>query len=269
MPEDLFQRPAARSLAVARLTELMARRPPARNPLQSLVAASLATPFWRGLVGARASRIETLPALRRALGDPETILCLGNGPSCEDPALASYRHDCLFRVNHRWLARGNHCDPQMVFTGQKRTLFAIRNLPIFAFQTARAEALLVTHQIFNPLCRRMRFVTLERLGVLGPGDWDGVRPTNGATMVATAVALRPKCIIIAGVDLFEDPAGAYPGDDGTANDYVVVHERQIEIDFILNALNSYRGELVILSKPLLAKWQSSDAKAVQRARAIG
>jgi len=222
----------------------------------------------RVISGANAGTLDELSAkmarvreLRDALGRPQTILCLGNGPSSEDPALAGHADACLFRVNHRWLARGLYSRPQMVFTGQKRTLFEVRSKPIFAFQTCRAEALLVTHQIFNPLCRFMRFVTLERLGILTGPDWDGVRPTNGATMLATAVALNPPRIVIAGIDLFADPAGAYPGDAQTSNDYVVVHERSIEIDFILKTLKSYGGELLILGKPLAEKWAAAQLAA--------
>lgn len=242
------------SPALRRLNFLMARRPPARNPLQTIIAGWLDNPTGRRILSARAERIETLDDLSATLRQPQTILCLGNGPSSEDPALAQEVHDCLFRVNHRWLERGLYADPQVVFTGQKRTLFTLRGKPIFAFQTRRAEALLVTHQIFNPFCRHMRFVTLERLDILGGLDWDGVRPTNGATMLAVAVALKPKRLVISGIDLFEDPAGAYPGDTETPNDYVVVHERTSELDFILETLEKYRGELVILSKPLAEKW---------------
>jgi hypothetical protein len=237
-----------------RLNLLMARRPPARSSLQEMIMGGFDHPVWRRFLGARAQRIETLDELRAALGHPQAILCLGNGPSSEDSAIAREAHDCLFRVNHRWLERKVYCDPRMVFTGQKRTLFTLQSKPIFAFQTRRAEAHLVTHQIFNPLCRRMRFVTLERIGALRDLDWDGVRPTNGATMLAVAVALKPKRLIIAGIDLFEDPAGPYPGDDKTPNEYVVVHERDMETEFILETLQDYRGELVIIGGVLEKKW---------------
>ncbi|QIG49095.1 hypothetical protein G5V57_16030 [Nordella sp. HKS 07] len=247
---------APQSPALNRINFLMARRPPARNPLQTLIAGWLDNSTGRRILGLRAERIETLTDLKATLNQPQTILCLGNGPSSEDPALAQHPYDCLFRVNHRWATRGLYADPQVVFTGQKRTLFALRSKPIFAFQTRRAEALLVTHQIFNPFCRHMRFVTLERLDILGGLDWDGVRPTNGATMLAAAVALAPKRLVISGIDLFEDPAGAYPGDTATPNDYVVVHERTSELDFILETLEKYEGELVILSKPLAEKWEA-------------
>lgn len=249
------ERLAAPKAALEPLNALMARRPPNRRPLQRLISAGFDRPMWRRILALRARRLDSLDELRAALGHPQTILCLGNGPSSEDPSLAEVKFDSLFRVNHRWLDRGLLCRPDMVFTGQKRTLFTVRG-PIFAFQTRRAEGQLVTHQIFNPLCGRMRFVTLERLAILPDLDWDGIRPTNGATMLATAVALKPRRLIIAGIDLFADPAGAYPGDDQTPNAYVPVHEPGLEADFILATLAAYDGELVILGKVLAERWNA-------------
>ena len=242
------------------LAGLLARRPPLRRPLQSLVQRGLDHPWWSRLLGLRARRIATLDELRAALGKPDTILCLGNGPSSEHPALAAHAYDALFRVNHRWLERGLYCDAGLVFTGQKRTLFTVKN-SMFAFQTRRAEAQLVTHQVFNPLCSRMRFVTLQNLNVLPGLDWDGIRPTNGATMLATAVALKPRRIVIAGIDLFADPAGSYPGDAATPNAYVPVHERSLERDFILEVLEKFDGELVIIGQALADLW--NERKAVR------
>ena len=43
-------------------------------------------------------------ALNDRLGRPTTILCLGNGPSSEDPRIPP-EHDCLFRVNWVWRKR--------------------------------------------------------------------------------------------------------------------------------------------------------------------
>jgi len=242
--------PAARFPVIA---GLLARRPPLRRPIQALMAKALESPFWRRIVTLRAIGIGTLDELRARLKHPQTILCLGNGPSSEDPALTTESFDTLFRVNYRWLDRGFLTRPQVVFTGQKRTLFTLKDT-IFAFQTRRAEAQLVAHQALNPFCGRMRFVTLQRLGILGQLDWDGVRPTNGATMVATAVALKPRKIIIAGIDLFEDPAGTYPGDSRTPNAYVPVHDRSLEIDFILGELAKFEGEIVIHGQALAQRW---------------
>jgi hypothetical protein len=245
---------AVTSATMTAFRELAARRPPVRRPLQRLVAGSMQRPALRKLLGWRARRLESIEALRLELGSPRTIMCLGNGPSCEDPALDDLPYDSLFRVNYRWISRGRFTKADMVFTGQKRTLFSVHPR-FFAFQTRRAEAQLVTHQIFNPLCRQMNYVTLERLGVLGGGDWDAVRPTNGATMIAAAVALRPKRLIIAGIDLFEDPAGAYPGDIATPNAYVPVHDPGIELNFILDTLARFEGEIIIIGDVLQGKWE--------------
>jgi hypothetical protein len=238
------------SLAVLR--RLAARRPPIRRPLQRLVLAAMENPRFGHVIAMRARRLDSLQAFRRELGAPQTIMCLGNGPSCEDPLLDRHACDALFRVNYRWRGRGKFTAADVVFTGQKRTLFSVRPR-IFAFQTRRAEGQLVTHHVFNPLCRRMMYVTLERLGIV-EGDWDAIRPTNGATMIAAAIALEPRKLVIGGIDLFEDPAGAYPGDSATPNAYVPVHDPQLELRFILETLAKFKGELIIVGDVLKAKW---------------
>ena len=256
--EDRIAAPSSRdrpsSQSWARLQHLAARRPPVRSALQRLVLKGLDSPFWRRLIEQRAKRLDSIDQLHQALGGPQTILCLGNGPSCEDPALEQYAYDSLFRVNYRWRSRGKFTRADVVFTGQKRTLFSVHPR-LFAFQTRRAEVQLVTHQIFNPLCRRMTYVTLECLGVLEGEGWDLIRPTNGATMIATAVALRPRTLIIGGIDLFEDPAGAYPGDRATPNAYVAVHDAQAELQFVLATLRRFEGELIIVGDVLKHKWR--------------
>jgi hypothetical protein len=239
----------AGSAIVNALSPLIGRRPPVRRPLQRIVLWALGRPTLRALLRFRVQRIESLEAFRDALGDPQTIMCLGNGPSSETPALADMAHDCLFRVNHRWHVRGFLSKPDVVFAGQKRTLFTLKG-PIFAFQTRTTEGHLVTHQIFNPFCGRMRYVTLERLGIVTPRDEGGVRPSNGATMLAAAVALQPAKLIVAGIDLFQHPEGSYPGDRETPNAYVPAHDRDHEIRLILDVLGSYRGELVIVGEVL-------------------
>ena len=57
------------------------------------------------------------------------------------------------------------------------------------------------------------------------------------------------------------PAFSRSVDAQTSNDYVVVHERSIEIVFILKTLKSYRGELTILGKPLAEKWAAAQLAA--------
>jgi hypothetical protein len=80
-------------------------------------------------------------------------------------------------------------------------------------------------------------------------------------MLATAVALRPSRIIIAGIDLFADPAGPYPGDASTPNAYVPVHERSLERDFILASLEKFEGELTIIGRALAELWERWKARA--------
>jgi hypothetical protein len=52
--------------------------------------------------------------------------------------------------------------------------------------------------------------------------------TNGAAMLATAVALRPKRLIVVGVDLCSHPGGAYPDALDGQNDYAPAHEAGVE-----------------------------------------
>ena len=54
--------------------------------------------------------------LRSRLGEPKTLLCLGNGPSSEGSGLDRVGFDCLFRVNWIWNDRSVHRDPNVVFT---------------------------------------------------------------------------------------------------------------------------------------------------------
>ena len=76
----------------------------------------LVAPLVGRLLRAKYRRLESLQSLKQALGEPRRILCLGNGPSSEDPALTAVHYDALFRVNHSWLERKRHADPDMVFS---------------------------------------------------------------------------------------------------------------------------------------------------------
>ena len=60
-------------------------------------------------------------------------------------------------------------------------------------------------------------------------------------MVATAAALEPTRLVIAGMDLFQHPAGAYPGDPTTPNDYLLMHDRETELAIVDEALRRFRG----------------------------
>jgi len=198
----------------------------------------------------RGRRIDSWDELRERLGKPDTILCLGNGPSSEDPSLGNRRFDCLFRVNWRWRDRGLLTAPRMVFVGDPRTPNRISNA-ILAFRVEEEANYVLVRQWLSLKIPRFRYLVFDRLSrVLPDASWRA-RPTNGAIMVAAAVALRPRRIIVGGIDLYQHPAGRYPGDKSTLDGYVRVHEREVEIAVIREALERFEGEVEILS-PILA-----------------
>ena len=203
----------------------------------------------RALARRRFERLQDLAALREALGHPEVIWALGNGPSSEDPTLASAAYDSLFRVNHSWKARGFLSQPEVVFTGLRGTVAAVPGNTLLIFQREADFEALLPRCAFLP--GRRCFMTAEQLGLFP--DTGGVfRPTNGAIMIAVAVALAPKRLRIAGMDLFAHPAGAYPGDEATPNAYTVAHDRQDELSFLVTQLAHYEGTLETTSPVLKA-----------------
>jgi len=214
---------------------------------------------WRGLLAWRLVRYDDLGALRTALRSPQTIMCLGNGPSSEDPALDAIGYDALFRVNHGWQQRGRFTAPDVVFTGGKPSMRAVGSA-IFGFQTPDAAASFAALRTFNPLFHRSRFFDAHDLApILHTFDWGSLRPTNGAVMLAVAVALQPTRLIIAGIDLFRHQAGSYPGDITTPNAYSPGHSLESELAFLLVLLDGYTGELVIVSDALRAEWEAHRA----------
>lgn len=228
---------------------------PIRRRLEQLALKCMAQPRLRRLLAAKVERIDTVAELRETLGNPGTILCLGNGPSSEDPEVATVEYDCLFRVNHVWLDRGFLTAPDMVFTGSKATLALVKGA-IFGLQSIKSEARLLVTRFLLPHFPRVRYAVIERFGLyLNEPRWQGIRPTNGAAMLATAVALQPPRLVISGIDLFSHPAGTYPGDTATPNAYSPGHEAESELALLLAALSLYQGELIILSSALRERWE--------------
>lgn len=236
--------------ALAAVGELVVRerprptRPPRR--LRGRLAASRPGAAWIR----RASRpIRDFETLRERLGRPRTILCLGNGPSAEDPALRGLAYDALFRVNWRWRTRGFLTAPDVVFTGDPD---ALQQVPgrIYGFRTLEDEHNALRRAMLRWPPRRVTYFSYASTdGFLNQADY-GARPSNGAVMLATAVALRPERLVIAGVDLFSHPDGAYPGDPDTPNAYLPVHDRDAEVRIIARALASYSGETLVFGEAL-------------------
>jgi len=196
-------------------------------------------------------RLDSFDELRERLGCPRTLLCLGNGPSSEHPELRRVRFDALFRVNWRWLERGWLTHPDVVFTGDRTTLARVGSSCFFGFRTIDEEIRVFRRRFLRPRRRPLlRYFTYERLpGFLNERRW-GARPTNGAVMLATAVELQPARLVIAGIDLFADPAGSYPGGSDVPNAYVPVHDRESELVIIQTALHRFRGEVEIFGDVL-------------------
>lgn len=199
------------------------------------------------LLGLRSRRLEDFSAVQHRLGQPDTILCLGNGPSSEDPCLDHITYDCLFRVNWRWVERGRFDRPNVVFTGDRESL---RRCPptLFGFRTIDEELSVLAHTWFDRRRRRVEYFTAERLPLWLNRDW-GARPTNGAVMVAVAAALQPRRLVIAGIDLFGHAGGRYPG-EAAGNRYAPMHDRDVELAILREALARYSGDVCIISPVL-------------------
>ena len=187
--------------------------------------------FVRLAAGAPIASVEELS---HRLGAPQSILCLGNGPSSESREVAAVTADRLFRVNWIWRPRGVLAEPDMVFTADP-DLPPRRTPPIVAVPSRAAGLpILARHCLFlRPPHAGYVFCDelLEALGAEG-----GAAPTNGAIMIAMAAALRPERLVIAGMDLYEHPAGRYPGDEVAADGYARQHSRNADIALIRAAL---------------------------------
>ncbi|WP_299399139.1 hypothetical protein [Pelagibius sp.] len=241
---------------------------PLRRRLEQAALRGMENPRFRAWLAAKVERLDTLDRLRERLGNPETILCLGNGPSSEAPEVGQVRFDSLFRVNHVWHTRGFLTAPDMVFTGAKATLAAIR-APIFGLQSIKSEGRLLVTRFLRPGRGRTSYATIERFDLyLSEPRWQGIRPTNGAAMLATAVALKPARLVISGIDLFSHPDGTYPGDSKTPNAYSPGHDADSELALLLEALDLYEGELVILSPALKARWEEHCAARLDAEEAL-
>jgi hypothetical protein len=236
------------------LKPLRQERSPLAAPARALAGMTRSAKN-RPMIDWRFRRFATLADLKRRLGHPATILCLGNGPSSEDPALAAIAHDALFRVNHSWQARQRFSRPQVVFTGGRPTMRAVAGA-IFGLQSLEAEVRLASARGLNPMVGATEFFNVNDLtDSIRRFDWGHLRPTNGASMLAAAVALSPQRLVIAGIDLFQHPDGSYPWAASGPNAYSPGHSRETELEFILGLLSQYEGEVMIVGDILARAWQ--------------
>lgn len=251
--------PATDGPCVCRIRAALDDLLPESPPLPP-VAQDWKIPTWRDRAGTsrtwgmlsrplQRGRIDGWEELAVCLGHPRTILCLGNGPSSEDPRLGTLEHDCLFRVNWRWKDRGFLVRPQVVFVGHPDTIRQVDG-PVFGFWNRSHEQGMLLRHLLVRGPRPVRHFTMERISSLfRDRDWPA-RPTNGALMIAAAAALEPRRLVVAGVDLYRHPDGRYPGELLAANAYARAHSCSTDVDIIRAALAGFRGELIVLGDPL-------------------
>lgn len=185
--------------------------------------------------------------LRSRLGEPETILCLGNGPSSEADGIEDARFDCLFRVNWIWNERRIHRQPDVVFTAD---FDAPTAAPIICFPTREDANRILASYVRRRVGARTAYLVFPELSSFAKGRTWSHRPTNGALMVAAAVLLQPSRLIIAGIDLYRHPDGKYPGAPNEPNRYDDIHHRDVDLDVIRAALDQFSGNATILSEQL-------------------
>jgi hypothetical protein len=224
------------------IDRLPARVPPAGGAWAALAMAALP------LVGAR--RFASLGALRQALGAPETILCLGNGPTSEDAALAAHADATLFRVNWTWHALGRMTRPDAVFTADP-DLPPEGSKAILVFPRAAGGREVLAQYLLAMRPPRAGYLFADELLPPVADLARSVAPTNGALMIAVAAALKPRRLAIAGMDLYRHPDGRYPGSDAL-DGYARGHSAECDLAVIGQALAGFSGEVEILSPNLAA-----------------
>ena len=193
-------------------------------------------------------RIASVAALKACLGAGETILCLGNGPSSEDPRLLAYPDARVFRVNWIWLARGFLAVPDVVFTGDADVV-TLAEPPVVIFPTEAIGAPVLAG--YAAASQRVAgYAFLDRFQPALADFTAAQYPTNGALMVAVAAALGPRRLVIAGIDLYRHPQGKYAGPADNDAGYTAEHSADIDLAAIKRALEGFAGEVVILSENL-------------------
>lgn len=225
--------------ALSRLPEKLVQ-PPRRSPW--------AEPLVRLTAG---GPISTLADLKHRLGAPSAILCLGNGPSSEDPAIAAFGEASLFRVNWIWRERGHWVRPDLVFTADP-DLPDRAHRPILAFPRRRDGLPIAARHILHGRGPNTGYLFCDELEPTAAEIGADPIPTNGALMIAIAAALKPKRLGIAGIDLYRHPAGRYPGDRQAVDGYARQHRAELDLSLIRRSLARFDGEVVFFGSALPA-----------------
>ena len=200
----------------------------------------------------RLNELRSFAEIRSSLGNPKSILCLGNGPSSEDARLSELEYDTIFLVNHRWLERGVLTSANAIFTGALDSVLAFGKDALYVFIEHERSMRIIRKA--KQRIRKLSFCNAEDLG-FPIEQFYPYQPTNGLIMIYVAVNLRPDKLTIAGVDLYCDPRGCYPGETSTPNVYTSGHDSHRELDLILCLLKSYQGDLTIIGDRLKYEYE--------------
>lgn len=208
------------------------------------------SPIWRERFEGMITRYDDTSALADALGAPKTILVLGNGPSSEDQGLEDLSYDALFRANHTWRDRPKFTKPDLVFTGLRAAMRALKE-PIIGVSHEGVERMLLAQRALTPVSGRLKYFVHQHLAGIAPMPQSELhRPTSGAHLVSTAVGLKPERLVIAGIDMFQHKEGAYPGKSAHGNAYTPAHSYEHDLACILATLEGFDGELVVFGDVL-------------------
>ncbi len=198
--------------------------------------------------------------IRATLNDPESVLCLGNGPSSEDEELKRGTYDSVFRVNHRWLERECFTEPDAVFTGALDSVQKVGKDLLYVFITGERSSRIVMKA--SKKMPKLSYANAEDLGF--PLDFfEPYQPTNGVIMLYFAVMLQPARLIVAGIDLYRDSRGCYAGESDMPNGYTSAHSEQRELEMILDLLHLYQGDLTIIGESLQTEYEQSGYESKQ------
>lgn len=222
-------------------------RLPSRTERKDDLLAGLAKALLP-MLGVR--QLASVDALKDALGSPDTILCLGNGPTSEEPTLSVYSDATLFRVNWTWRARGRMTRPSTVFTADPDLPPGGLNT-ILVFPNAASGKLVLAQHLLAMRLPRAGYLFADTLSPPIADLAALVTPTNGALMIAVAAQLQPRRLAIAGMDLYRHPKGRYPGSDAVEG-YARGHSAECDLAVIGKALAGFSGEVEILSPNLAA-----------------
>jgi hypothetical protein len=233
--------------SVAVIAPLLAREMEAYINLKKRMKFFLWERVTFRLYAKRLHKLTSFAEINASLGNPESILCLGNGPSSEDARLSILEHDAIFRVNHRWLDRGLFTAADAIFTGALDSVLHFGKDALYIFIENERSMRIIRKA--KKKIQRLSFTNAEDLG-FPVEEFYPYQPTNGLIMIYVAVNLRPDKLIIAGIDLYRDPRGCYPGETSTPNVYTSGHDEDRELDLMLCLLASYQGNLTIIGDGL-------------------